>query len=506
MGIHESAVNYQNLIRDLAEMYPFDVAEVVVVELVANSLDAQASRISIDFDARRKVLIVTDNGRGMNGARFEEYHDFAAGLKARGQGIGFAGLGAKISFNIADRVITETSSKSLSRASNWFLQSKKKLLWEDIRATHLAGYGTRVEVHFRPDARPPYSSSEDLTKLLRRHYLPLLDPKFLSLYEKLGYYSRDLRFIVNEEVIRPAEVTVQFALEQVKEFFPRKAGRRFGYGIFGIAPTEYPLAPDICGVLLSARGKVIKAELFNQFPGSYAPRIFGLVEVPDFAQFLTTNKTDFIRKGRYREVEKLYDPIRQEFKAWLRDLGLATLEVAGSDEAARLEKELRRLVDDVPELAEFAGFRDRKNLLTRSETDLIPAGTEEGVEGTYPLGTGRRGEGPGPFDTGNEPGQVLVENPDGGEKARSISRSARRGPKITFVNAPDRLDLAWVEGGHIAINSGHPSYTKAQSDALARRLHSLFAIAGAVQRFIATQTEAPDLMFIDRMIAAWGRK
>ncbi len=65
MSKHESSVNYQNLVRDLAEMYPFEVAEVVVVELVANSLDAKATNISVDYDASNGILIVADNGAGM---------------------------------------------------------------------------------------------------------------------------------------------------------------------------------------------------------------------------------------------------------------------------------------------------------------------------------------------------------------------------------------------------------------------------------------------------------
>ena len=76
MGAHESSVNYQNLIRDLAEMYPFDVAEVVVVELIANSLDAKATRICIDFDPQANVLVIGDNGAGMDRSQFEQYHDF----------------------------------------------------------------------------------------------------------------------------------------------------------------------------------------------------------------------------------------------------------------------------------------------------------------------------------------------------------------------------------------------------------------------------------------------
>ena len=64
MGRHESSVNFQNLIRDLADMYPREVDEVVIVELVANSLDAGANRISIDYDPAGKTLIISDDGPG----------------------------------------------------------------------------------------------------------------------------------------------------------------------------------------------------------------------------------------------------------------------------------------------------------------------------------------------------------------------------------------------------------------------------------------------------------
>lgn len=506
MGTHESSVNYRNLIRDLAEMYPFEVAEVVVVELVANSLDAGASRILIDFDTSKRILIVEDNGKGMTASDFEEYHDFAAGLKAKGSGIGFAGLGAKISFNVADKVITETCSESFSGGSNWYLQSKKKLVWEDISPTHLQGYGTRVEVWFRPDVQIPYDSTEDIVRLLRRHYLPLMDSKFLALYERMHCYLSAPRFVVNGWEVKPVKLAEDFALDNVKEFFPTKAGKKFGYGILGLAQAEYPLSPEVCGVLLCTRGKVIKADLFNQFPGSLGPRLFGIVEIPEFVKFLTTSKTDFIRKGRHKEFERLYDPIRQEFKNWLKDLGVQPPEVTATDEAAKLERELKKLVEDVPELAEFFGFRTRKDIPERSENGPIIVNTQEGIEETFPVGEGAKRERPGPVDIGDQPGQALVEDPEGTESAKPISRTARRGPKISFIEAPDRMDLAWVDGNNVVINSGHPAYIKARSDAAARRLHNLFSIASAIQRFLNSQNETSDLMFTDRMMAAWGKK
>ena len=220
MSIHESSVNFQNLIKDLAEIYPFDVDEVVLVELIANSLDAKPTQISIDFDQNKKSLIVTDNGKGMTAKDFEQYHDFAAGLKTRGAGIGFAGIGAKISFNIAERVITETRSQSFFGGSNWYLQSKKKLIWENIQPEHLKQQGTRVEVFFSKDAKLSYSSTDDILKIIKRHYLPLLDMKYLELYGLLNYYSRDLRFVINGQIIDPIEIKQYFNLEKVREFKP----------------------------------------------------------------------------------------------------------------------------------------------------------------------------------------------------------------------------------------------------------------------------------------------
>jgi hypothetical protein len=43
MPLHESNVNFRNLIRDLTDMYIYDVAEVVIIELVVNALDAGAT-------------------------------------------------------------------------------------------------------------------------------------------------------------------------------------------------------------------------------------------------------------------------------------------------------------------------------------------------------------------------------------------------------------------------------------------------------------------------------
>ena len=507
MAAHESSVNYRNLIRDLAEMYPYQVSDVVLVELIANSLDAKPTTIWIDFDPAARTLVVKDDGNGMTASDFEQYHDFAAGLKERGSGIGFAGVGAKVSFNIASRVTTETCSSTFFGGSDWHLQSKSKLVWEDIGPTHLTSHGTRVEVAFDKSARLTYANTKDLLMLVKRHYLPLLCSEFLDLYDELGYYSKNLRFVVGGKRVTPTDLTADFSLDNVKRFFPQKAGKKVGYGVLGLAANEYPVASDVCGVLLCTYGKVIKADLFNQFPGPLGPHILGLVEIPELVKFLTTSKTDFIRRWKHADFERLYDPVRREFKAWLMDVGMNPTEIAGTEEAARLERELRRLLDEVPELGEFFGFRTRKDVLQPSAGGPTLADASEGVQATFPIGEGEAGQGQGAVDVGEAPGETLIENAEEGRQAATpISRTSRRGPKIAFVEAPERMDLAWVDGNNVVINSGHPSYAKIQSDSSAKRLHNLFAVASAIQRFLAGDADAQTSMFMDRMMAAWGKK
>lgn len=506
MGKHESSVNFENLIKDLAEMYPFDVGIVVLVELVANALDSKATLINIDYSPQEKSLVVMDNGAGMTQDEFDQYHDFAAALKTRGMGIGFAGVGAKISFNIASQVITQTRSSSFAGGSNWYLESKKRLIWEDMPPCHLNNYGTRVNVLFRKDMSLPFDGANSIIALLRQHYLPLFDKRFLRLYSDLEYYDDNLRFVVNGRYLEPVDIVSAYHLGNVHAFYPTSGNKRIGYGVFGLSSREYPMGENLCGVLLCTHGKVIRADLFNQFPSEVGPRIMGLVEIPNFIHFLTSSKTDFIKRKRLREFEKLYDPIRQEFRNWLKELGVQSSEITAGDEAAKLEREIRRLVEDVPELGEFFGFRMPKPVLQQQSAGDTLADVHEGAELTLPIGEGESQGGEGPLDVGNGPGEALVgKSEEGSTRARPISRTGRRGPKIAFNESPDRVELAWVDGNNIVINSGHPAYRRVISNATANRLHCIYAVANAVQRFLFSG-QAEDLMFSDRMMSAWGKK
>lgn len=511
MSIHISSVNHKNLIKDLAQMYPEDVSEVIVAELIANSLDSKADCIKIDTNPIEKTLVISDNGKGMSCSQFNQYHDFAAGLKVKGQTIGFAGVGAKISFNIACRVKTETRSSNFTGGSDWHFNDGEKLIWEDIKPNHIPSNstGTRVEIHFPPDFDFPYSDKY-LSDIIKHHYLPLLDKRFLELYGDTDFYPISMRFVINGNELPVTQTEERYSLEKVKDFYPaNKKGNKVGFGIFGLSSEDYPISQSRCGIMLCTYGKVIKSELFRQFTGQHGSRILGIVEIPKLINFLNTSKSDFTcPRGKGRTLEALLDPVRKEFKDWLSEIGVSDIDTNhNASEIAKLEREINKMIPHIPELSELFSSKSKidKALVQNNEGD-IGSHPEEGINITYPSGqNGNKNGKIGPVTPGPDEGESLSEG--GEERAKPISRTRKTGPKIAFSSRVDEPELAWIEGNSIIINSGHSSYEKANANtnALSRTLHNLFSIGSAIQKHIqADENRDPDPLFLDKWMLAWG--
>src|SRR5439155_56790 len=80
-----------------------------LTEAVANALDSGAAHIRLLTNPADATLTIVDDGRGMQRRELARYHDVAASTKARGEGIGFAGVGIKLGLLVSREVITETT-------------------------------------------------------------------------------------------------------------------------------------------------------------------------------------------------------------------------------------------------------------------------------------------------------------------------------------------------------------------------------------------------------------
>lgn len=500
-----SKVNFKKLVHDLADMYQDATFDVVLTELVANALDAKASSISISWDGHQRVLVVMDDGKGMDAESFEQYHDFAAELKTRGDGIGFAGVGAKISFNMADQVITESRRDGLSNASDWRWHNDGSLRWNSVPANRLNADGTRVEVHFSEVHDLPDVNDAYLVGVLKRHYLPLFIDEFIRAYAAIGLYSSHPNFTVNGTLVPTEGLRDTAELSKHADVRIKAANGRGGWGAIGISERDCPVGADAYGVLLCTHGKVIKPELFGQSTGLLGTKLFGIVEIPDLIEYLTTNKSDL--KGgpgsRSKGLNQLLDPVREELKKFLAQHGVAVAEPRRNQLSARLERELSRMLKQLPELHDFDGLLRKSRRLRKSDDgDLLTSEVtsqkpQNGSENTRSQNEGSAGD-----SSGGSSRRIDKDGKTGANRSRS---RRNQGPRVAFEEHPGRNETAWLDSGNtIVINNGHAAYRSRTTNAQAELTYCMFAMGVALDKADIDQS-GDGASYVDKFITAWGQ-
>ena len=498
-----SKVNFVKLVRNLADMYHDDTFDVVLTELVANALDAKASKISISWDDERHILIVKDDGKGMDAVEFAQYHDFAAELKNRGGGIGFAGVGAKISFNIADRVVTETRNGGVVNASDWRWHSDGSLRWNQIQSNQLKADGTRVEVHFMQGQELPNIDSEYLVDVLKRHYLPLFVTEYVRAYAAINIYPIPPRFMVNGTPIPQYKLDSLAALEhRVNVQFPSGRQNKGGWGAIGVSRRDCPVDGKTYGVLLCTHGKVIKPDLFGLSTGALGTKLFGIVEIPALIEYLTTDKCDLKGgPGRSKGLNRVLDPVREELRKFLADQGIAVAQKKRNQLSAKLERELTKMVGRLPELQDFDGLLRRSRALRKSDAGNILSAEVKKQNGGEVTERDRDNNQENGHSSGGESRQADKEG-----KTRAKRRRSRKhqGPRVAFEEHPSRSETAWLDSDTVVINSGHKAYRNRTTHDQARLTYCMFAIGVALDKADLVQPE-DSTSYVDKFISAWGQ-
>ncbi len=202
-----SRVNARHLLDDLASSYSYSTEEAVVVELIANALDAECDNVYVTYNSRRDSVTFEDDGKGMGSEDFEKYHDLAESRKVRGRGIGFAGLGAKLAHKVASKVVTETRRGRQRDSSEWRFKGSD-LHWSHTRSRTLQRDGTKVELQLnrRSDS---LRKERFIAEAIRTHYAALLDPFLSEVYVWDSIYPNGVEFHVNGTLVEkmPGERT-----------------------------------------------------------------------------------------------------------------------------------------------------------------------------------------------------------------------------------------------------------------------------------------------------------
>src|SRR5690606_27039404 len=130
------------------------------------------------------------------------YHNVAASSKARGEGIGFAGVGIKLGLLVAEEVVTETRRGATHVATTWRLATRYRAPWKWVPPEGLTGErGTAVRLRLSNPLSPLLDAGY-LEEALRTHFAPLLDPAYDDLLRR--HYASGIAIQVDGQALSPA--------------------------------------------------------------------------------------------------------------------------------------------------------------------------------------------------------------------------------------------------------------------------------------------------------------
>lgn len=507
----ETRVNLKHLLEDIRDSYPCTHEEAIITELIANSLDSNASEIQFFIIPEDQTLIIKDNGEGMTHKSFEEYHDIAATTKARGKGIGFAGIGVKLSLLIAKEIITETKKDSFYKASRWRLESAQKAPWEYIKPKGLitSANGTAVSIILF-DKNSGLLKEDLIEKTIQTHFYPILDNEFMDNILKHIAYKKGVTFSINGKKIElpDEEETI------ISKFFFISLGKRNNpIGVGFINKTKEDLPEERRGIAISTYGKVIKRgwdwigiTLRNPM------RLTGIIEIPNLSEILTTNKADFLKDTRslqkyyrYRKaIQEAVEPIFQEF-------GEVSIPREKTDSLRPIEKEIERVIgfmlNDFPELSPLLGRKQKseesEGIL--SDPKALPIG--EYIEGfRYGVQKGWKGGVKEVSRIEKMEGEIFseqIEKSDNPTQTGYEHMIKKRRPNlmIGFEDNPDHNELGWLTENTIWINKAHPAYKKAINTG-AEKYHIVLSVSWVLSNYIESK-KSPQ-MFINRFLLSWA--
>ena len=524
----ETRVDLQHLLEDLRDAYTGSLEETILTEITANALDSGAARICLQPNAVDATLTFVDDGRGMKRRDLARYHNVAASSKARGEGIGFAGVGIKLGLLVADEVLTETRRGATHVATRWHLATRYRAPWKWITPPGLSPErGTAVRLRLANPLSPLLDAGY-LEEAIRTHFAPLLDPAFSDLLAR--YYPHRITFDVAGQVLTPAQplirdrVTIQI----------RMGRKRLPSAIATMQRHEHPLPEDQQGIAVSTFGKVIKRgwDWLGLSPAS-AWRVTGLVEAPELAACLTLSKNDFIRSGVRGATYLAYRKAIQEVVS--RQLGIwgDSREGEQRPKTLRLERDLERvledLADDFPLLRSLvdarAGGQKRLPMPGRgsehapgplfaslglagaaappfasppTEEESAPP-AEDGFEAPGSSGSDREATDPPPPPAATEPERESTVGTIAALPGRR--RPARYGLLVQFESRPDDQELGRLVDSTIWINDAHPAYVRA---AASRSTGYHLALTVALSLAPLAVGPSEEHGFVTQFLAHWG--
>lgn len=199
-------------------------------------------------------------------------------------------------------------------------------------------------------------------------------------------------------------------------------------------------------------------------------------------------------------IEAVHSALREELKKFLTRHGVAVAEPQRNLMTERLERELSKMVKQLPELQDFDGLLRKSQRLRKNDDGDVLTSEVKSRSGDSKE-TVQRGDNTGNSSGGG--GSSRQADPDG--KTRALPPRSRRnqGPRVAFDEQPGRAETAWIDDATIIINSGHGAYRKRDNND-SRLTYCMFAMGVALDKADIAET-ADGSSYVDKFVTIWGQ-
>ncbi len=454
---------------NLLNMYEYRDEDNCVNEAIANAVDAfgensiKNGKIDITFEKGKEYGYMSfhNNATPMNKEHFEKkYHTVSLSPKKKGEGIGFAGVGAKLflASNQGGEIITVTGSGK----SNFYASKM---------------YRTVDDVKFKTSIKYPlqeilgtnkYSHKFGTTYRVRLSLLAYkyLKEKIVTIIQFWWNYALLIKSIIITVDGKPLVPWEPKGKKYERSFNWKKHKIKCIYWI-----SNDPLPEECRHTVYTVFGKRIHndtLDIIARIKSDYGHRVYCIVDASILAGYLTSNKERFERNW---QTNNFRHETQKSFWAFLEEQGLLTAEEIGQPSHFEIVNELTKRLDKLLNTKEFkdlnpflsprklqTAFPDQDGDLTVSveakNDDNDKLGPDRVDPGTG-LGSGS-GSGIGTGPGGAKDGYVVDEE---GNDIGSIKEKTSKGIKIILTeDFPEYNEEAWVDlsAGAVVVNIKHP--------------------------------------------------
>jgi hypothetical protein len=492
---NEVGFDTEGTLRNFIDSYSLSGEEeysLIIIESIANSLDALAKNIDLylkhNKNDNKYVFSVLDDGKGMDKNEFENnYHRFSASSKTKGQGIGFAGVGAKLCFYFDKDIKVKTITRKRDNNSMYASLMRwdginKKIIWEyiDINNHH----NDNIPHKFKDYNKGTYYEIEIPYKIyhyLYTHIKDIVRKWYNAILLGIEPYS-DYNIRFNGENITPNNIN------KIKEHLYKEDNVYYYFYLLDDYKDESVVDFVVYGKLIkNVQLKSIISNI-NKIKPEYRNKIYIICIANQLAEYLNFNKQDFRLNNKL--YNKIKDKLEIKLMEWLKSIG------AINEGASFTTKDMEVVKQFVAKWLQRREFKDFNPFLKSKVNAYMPDPDKKGeFYGSMSDGVqrvadtkGNKGSSNNVPMYGQDEGSGVIYDKKGDIPLTSRERDARN-IAIRGAPYPDDTRESWVDIGSqlIIINEAHPiyKYVENKANSTVIRLHLLRIVIDALAYYKA---------------------